>query len=133
MASSMTEDSQHSSKEEMMKSHHLWPWKLQNHTIPVNLEAIQTTTITSKLFQMLYLGYNRVLHYIIYGLQLSNSDISSAFTSDQHPWTYPLSSNISSRSKITCNHCNPVQKQPHMTLGFNCSMFLAFYQSPRMI
>ena len=34
----------------VMRSHHLWPWKSQNHTIPVNLEAIQTTTIASKLF-----------------------------------------------------------------------------------
>ena len=62
----------------LMRSHHLWPWKLQNRTIPVNLEAIQTTTISSRLFWMLYLGYNQVLHYIVYGLQLSNLDISSA-------------------------------------------------------
>ena len=117
----------------LMRLHHLWPRKSQNHTIPVNLEAIQTTMITSKLFQMLYLGYNWVLHYIVYGLQLSNFDISLAFTSDQHPWTYPLSSNISSRSQITCNRCNPVQKQPHMTSGFNCSMFLVFHWSPRMV
>ena len=82
----------------LMRSHYLWPQKSQNHTIPVNLEAIQTTTIASKLFQPLYLGYNRVLHYIIYGMQLSNFDISLAFTSDWHPQTYPLSSNISSRS-----------------------------------
>ena len=61
-----------------MRSHYLWPQKSQNHTIPVNLEAIQTTTIASKLFQPLYLGYNWVLHYIVYGLQLSNFDISSA-------------------------------------------------------
>ena len=82
----------------VMRSHYLWPWKLQNCTIPVSLEAIQTTTITSKLFQLLYLGYNQVLHYIIYGLRLSNFDISLAFTSNQHPQTYLLSSNISSRS-----------------------------------
>ena len=62
----------------LMRSHYLWPQKLQNHTIPVNLEAIQTSTIASKLFQPLYLGYNRVLHYIIHGLQLSNFDISPA-------------------------------------------------------
>ena len=49
-ASSMTEDSQYSSREEMMRSHYLWPRKSQNHTIPVNLEAIQTTMIASKLF-----------------------------------------------------------------------------------
>ena len=61
-----------------MRSHYLWPLKLQNCTIPVNLEAIQTTTITSKLFWPLYLGYNQVLHYIIYGLQLTNFNISSA-------------------------------------------------------
>ena len=82
----------------LMRSPYLWPRKLQNHTIPVNLEAIQTTTIASKLFQPLYLGYNRVLHYIVYGLQLSNFDISLAFTSDWHPRTYPLASNISSRN-----------------------------------
>ena len=34
----------------VMKSHYLWFRKSQNRTIPVNLEAIQTTTITSKLF-----------------------------------------------------------------------------------
>ena len=67
-----------------MRSHYLWPRKSQNHTIPVNLEAIQTTTITSKLLRPLYLGYNQVLHYIVYGLQLSNFDISSAFNSDRH-------------------------------------------------
>ena len=33
-----------------------------------NLEAIWTTTIASKLFQQLYLGYNWVLHYVIYDL-----------------------------------------------------------------
>ena len=81
-----------------MRLHYFWPQKLQNCTIPVNFEAIQTTTIASKLFQLLYLGYNRVLYYIVYGLRLSNFNISSAFTSDWHPWTYPLSSNISSRS-----------------------------------
>ena len=42
-----------------MRLHHLWPRKLQNCTIPVNLEAIRTTMIASKLFQPLYLGYNR--------------------------------------------------------------------------
>ena len=62
----------------LMRSHHLWLQKLQNCTSPVNLEAIQTTMITSKLFWQLYLGCNWVLHYIIYGLQLSNFDISSA-------------------------------------------------------
>ena len=51
-----------------MRLHYLWPWKSQNCTIPVNLEAIQTTMIASKLFQPLYLGYNQVLHYIVYGL-----------------------------------------------------------------
>ena len=81
-----------------MRSHYLWPQKLPNHTIPVNLESTQTITIASKLFWTLYLGYNRVLHYIVYGLQLSNSDISLAFTPNQHPQTYPLSSNISSRT-----------------------------------
>ena len=62
----------------MIRSHYIWPWKLQNCTIPVNLEAIQTTMIASKLFRPLYLGYNQVSHYIIYGLQLSNFDKSSA-------------------------------------------------------
>ena len=57
MASSMTEDSQYSSREEMMRLHHLWPQKSQNHIIPVNLEAIRTTTIANKLFRMLYSGY----------------------------------------------------------------------------
>ena len=61
-----------------MRSHHLWPRKLQNCIIPVNLEAIQMTMIASKFFWMLYLGYYRVLHYIIYGLRLRNFDISSA-------------------------------------------------------
>ena len=41
---------------------------VQNCTIPVNLEAIQNTMITSKLFRLLYLGYNQV-HYIVYGLR----------------------------------------------------------------
>ena len=59
----------------VMRLHYLWPWKSQNHTIPVNLEAIQTTMITSKLFWPLYLGYNQVLHYLVYGLWLSNFDI----------------------------------------------------------
>ena len=40
MASSMTEDSQYSSREEMMRLHYLGPRKSQNLTIPVNLEAI---------------------------------------------------------------------------------------------
>ena len=62
----------------LMRLHYLWPRKLQNCTIPVNLEAIQTTTITSKLFWPLYLGYNRVLHYTVYGLRLSNFNISLA-------------------------------------------------------
>ena len=80
-------------------SHYLWPRKLASEIAKShNLEAIWTTTTASKLFQTLYLGYNWVLHYIIYGLRLSNFDISSAFTSNWHPWTYPLSSNISSRS-----------------------------------
>ena len=61
-----------------MRLHYLWPRTSQNHTIPVNLEAIWATMITSKLFQLLYLGYNRVLHYTVYGLQLSNFDISLA-------------------------------------------------------
>ena len=82
----------------LMRLHYLWPQKSQNHAIPVNLEAIQTTMFASKLFQPLYSGYNQVLHYIVYGSQLSSFDISSAFTCDQHPWTYLLSSNISSRS-----------------------------------
>ena len=30
-----------------------------------------------------------------------------------HPWAYLLSSNIFSRSQITCNRRNPAQKQPH--------------------
>ena len=63
--------------------------------IPVNLEAIWTTMITSKIFWPLYLGYNQVLHY---GLQLNNFDISLAFTYNWHPWTYLLSSNMSSKS-----------------------------------
>ena len=69
----------------LMRLHHLWPRKSQNHIIPVNWETIQMTTITSKLFQTLYLGYYRVLHYIIYGLWLRNFDISWAFTFDRHP------------------------------------------------
>ena len=129
MAILMTEDSQYLSREGMMRSHYLWPWKSQNCTISVNLEAIWTTMIASKLFQPLYVGYSWVLHYIIDSLWLSNFDISLAFTYDWHPRTYLLSSNISSRSQITCNRCNPVQEQPHMTSGFNCSMFLAFYWS----
>ena len=40
MASSMTEDSQYSSREEIMRSHYLWPWKSQNCTIPVNFKTI---------------------------------------------------------------------------------------------
>ena len=97
-----------------MRLHHLWPWKSQNRIIPVNWETIRMTTIASKLFWTLYLGYYRVLHYIVYGLRLGNFDISSAFTFDQHPRTCPLSSNISLRSQITCNCCNPVQKQPQL-------------------
>ena len=62
----------------VMRLHHLWPRKSQYCTIPVNLEAIWTTTITSKLFQTLYLDYSWVLHYTVYGLWLSNFDISSA-------------------------------------------------------
>ena len=34
--------------------------------------------IASKLFQTLYLGYYRVLHYIVYGLRLRNFNISLA-------------------------------------------------------
>ena len=52
----------------VMRLHHLWPRKSQNCTIPVNLEAVWS----------LYLGYNRVLHYIVYGLWLSNFNISLA-------------------------------------------------------
>ena len=62
----------------VMRLHYLWLQKLHDRTIPVNLEAIQTTTIASKLFWPLYLGYNWVLHYIIYGLWLSSFDISLA-------------------------------------------------------
>ena len=120
-------------KNALMRLHHLWPQKSQNRTIPVNLEAIRTTMIASKLFRVLYLGYYRVLHYIVYGLQLRNFDISSAFTFNRHPWTCPLSSNISSRSQTTCDRRNPVQKQPHTTSGLNCSMFLMFHRSPRMV
>ena len=72
----------------LIKSHYLWPWKLQNCTIPFDLEAIQITTIAIKLFQPLYLGFNCVLQYNIYGLWLSNFSISLAFTPDRHPWTY---------------------------------------------
>ena len=107
MASSMTEDSQYSSREEMMRSHHLWPWKSQNRTIPVNLEAIQTTMIASKLFQTLYLGYNQVLHYIVYGLQLSNFDISSASLDLSTIFKYIL-------KKSNYLQLNPVQKQPQL-------------------
>ena len=82
----------------LMRLHYLWPQKLQNCTIPVNLEAIWTTTIASKTFWPLYLGYNQVLHYIIYGLWLSNFDIALAFNYDRHPQTYLVSSNISSKS-----------------------------------
>ena len=77
-ASSITEDSWYSSREEMMRLHYLWARKSQNCTIPVNLEAKWTTMIPSKLFQPLYLGYNQVLHYIVYGLQLSSFNISLA-------------------------------------------------------
>ena len=86
-----------------MRSHHLWPCKSQNCIIPVNWETIWTTTIASKLFQTLYLRYYRVLHYIIYGLRLRNFDISSDLSATSY---------ITLRSQITCNHCNPVQKQP---------------------
>ena len=34
----------------VMRSHYLWPQKLKNCTIPVNLEAIQTSMIATKLF-----------------------------------------------------------------------------------
>ena len=81
-----------------MRLHYLWPWKSQNCTIPVNLEAIQTTTIASKLFQTQYLGYNRVLHYIVYGLQLSNFNMSLAFLVIGILGLIQLSSNIPSRS-----------------------------------
>ena len=50
----------------LMRLHHLWPQKLQNCTIPFNLEAIQITMIATKLFQPLYLGFNHILQYIIY-------------------------------------------------------------------
>ena len=46
-----------------MRLHYLWPWKSQNRTIPVKLEAIQTTMIATKLFWPLYLGYNHILQY----------------------------------------------------------------------
>ena len=72
----------------LMRSHYLWPQKLQNHTISFNLEAIQITTIATKLFWPLYLGFNCVLQYNIYGLQLSSFSIFSAFTPDWHPWSY---------------------------------------------
>ena len=62
----------------LMRSHYLWPRKSQNHTIPVNLEAIQTTTITIKLFQTLYLGYNTTLS-MAYDLAIST-----------YPWHLPL-------------------------------------------
>ena len=74
----------------LMRSHYLWPRKSQNCTIPVNLEAIQITMIATKLFQPLYLGFNHVLQYNIYGLQLSNFSISLAFTPNWHPQTYPI-------------------------------------------
>ena len=112
----------------LMRSHHLWPRKSQNCIIPVNLEAIQTTTITSKLFRMLYLGYYRALPYIVYGLQLGNFDISLASSDLSAIFKY-----ISLRCQITCNCCNPVKKQPHTTSGLNCSMFLAFHWSPQMV
>ena len=62
-----------------MRLHYLWPWKSKNCTIPVNLEAMQTTMITSKLLRPLYLGYSQVLQYIVYGFQLSNFSMSLAF------------------------------------------------------
>ena len=37
-------------QELLMRSHYIWPQKLQNCTILFNLEAIQTTIITSKIF-----------------------------------------------------------------------------------
>ena len=86
-----------------MRSHYLWPQKLQNCTIPVNLEAIWTTMITNKLFQPLYLGYNQVLHYIVYGLQLSNFDISSA------------SSDLSAISKYILKKLNHLQSPQSST------------------
>ena len=107
-----------------MRSHHLWPRKSQNRIIPVNLEAIQMTTITSKLFQTLYLGYYQVLHYIVYGLCLRNFDISSAFTSDWHPRTYLLSSKEVKLPAITA-----IQYRNSL----NRSMFLAFHWSPWMV
>ena len=88
IASSMTEDSQYLSREEMMRLHYLWPQKLQNCKITFNLEAIQITTITTKLLQPLYLGVNHILQYNVYGLWLSNSNTSSAFTPNWHPQTY---------------------------------------------
>ena len=68
----------------LMRSHYLWPWKLQNCTIAVNLEAIQTITIASKLFWPLYLGYNRALHYTIYGLWLSRTASNDLGLQSQH-------------------------------------------------
>ena len=75
---------------QVMRSHYLWLQKSQNCTIPVNLEAIWTTMIASKLFQPLYLGYSQVLHYIIYGLQLSNVDISLASSDLSASFKYNL-------------------------------------------
>ena len=126
-----------------MRSHYLWPQKLQNCTISVNLEAMWTAMIASKLFQPLYLGYNWVLHYIIYSLQLSNFDISLAFTSNRHPQTYPLSSNISSRRnylwslqssigtasydlRLQLQHVPSVSLVPLDGLKFNCTGSVSF-------
>ena len=111
----------------VMRLHYLWPQKSQNCTIPVNLEAIWTTTIASKLFRPLYLGYNRVLHYIVYGLRLSNFDISLA------------SLDLSVILKYILKKLNYLWLPKSSTrtasyaLDINCSMFLAFNWSPQMV
>ena len=89
----------------VMRFHYFWPWKSQNCTIPVNLEAIQNTTITTKLFWPLYLGYNHVLQYIVYGLQLSNFSIFLKFTFDWHPQTYLISPQKVKLSVIAAIQC----------------------------
>ena len=73
----------------LMRLYYLWPQKLQNCMIPFNSEAIQTTMIATKLFWPLYLGYNHVLQYNVYGLQLSDFSISLAFAPNWHSQTYP--------------------------------------------
>ena len=122
----------------LMRSHYLWPRKLQNHTIPVNLEAIWTTTIASKLFQPLYLGYSQVLHYIIYGLQLSNFGISLASLDLSAIFRYILmklnylqfsqssTGTASYDLRLQLQHVHSISLVPSDGLRFNCTGSVSF-------